>query len=77
MLQLHQDKLDILRIHISIRVLLTPGTTTPIDIKNPDKIRNPLVKSFTLLEKSNLFSIITNKQPKIKAITVKNKYRNL
>ena len=38
MLQLRQDKLDILRIHISIRVLLTPGTTTPIDIKNPDKI---------------------------------------
>ena len=27
-------------IHISISVLLTPGTTTPIDIRIPDNIRN-------------------------------------
>ena len=26
--------------HISINVLLTPGKTTPMDIRNPDNIRN-------------------------------------
>ena len=31
-------------IHISINVLLIPGTTTPIDIKKPDNIKNPVEK---------------------------------
>lgn len=67
------------RKHIKIKVLLIPGTTIPIDIKKPDKIKNAKENSseFTLFVRLNLLSRTTNKYPRINEITVKNKYRNL
>lgn len=42
--------------HIRIKVLLTPGNTTPIAIKNPDKTRNKNEKLSILLDKFSLLS---------------------
>ena len=63
--------------HIRIKVLLTPGNTTPIAIKNPDKRRNKNEKLPTLLDKFSLLSNNTKKHPNIKDITVNRTYLNL
>ena len=58
-------------------MLLTPGNTTPIDIKKPDIKRNKKEKSLTLPDKFNLLSRITKKHPSIKDAIVNKKYLNL
>ena len=59
--------------HIKIRVLLMPGTITPIDIKKPDNIRYGI--DIVLLKLMfNLSSITTKIQPIINAIKANNKY---
>ena len=59
--------------HIKIRVLLIPGITTPIDIKNPDNIRYGI--EIVLLKLIfSLFSITTKTQPIINEVKAKNKY---
>ena len=63
--------------HIRIKVLLTPGNTTPIAIKNPDKTRNKNEKLLVLLDKFNLLSKNTKKHPSIKDIIVNGMYLNL
>lgn len=69
----------ILRKHIRIKVLLIPGTTIPIDIKNPANIKNSKENSSETILYGTLilFSKITKIYPIINAITVKNIYRNL
>ena len=58
-------------------MLLTPGNTTPIAIKNPDKTRNKNEKLLTLLDKFSLPSKNTKKHPNINHITVNTIYLNL
>ena len=58
-------------------MLLTPGNTTPIAIKNPDKTRNKNEKLLTLLDKFSLPSKNTKKHPNINDITVNTIYLNL
>lgn len=61
----------ILRKHIKIKVLLTPGTTIPIDIRKPEKIKDPKERSFRTkaFPRLILFSKTTKKYPKTKVIT--------
>lgn len=65
------------RKHIKIKVLLTPGTTIPIDIKNPDNSKNSLENSLKLFVRTNFFSKITKTYPKVKVTKLNNKYLNL
>ena len=59
--------------HISISVLLTPGTTTPIDIRIPDNIKNTKDALPLILYRLKLFSKTTKKYPIPKVIRVYNK----
>ena len=65
------------RIHIKIKVLLTPGKTTPIDIKKPDNIKKAIEKLSTVSEKFNLFSKYTKNIPIANVNKANNKYLNL
>lgn len=58
-------------------MLLTPGNTTPIAIKNPDITRNKNEKLLILLDKCSLSSKNTKKHPNINDITVNRTYLNL
>lgn len=63
--------------HINIKVLLTPGTTTPTDISIPASTKNPLEKFVASIFMFILFSIITNIYPHIKVIIVNTRYLSL
>lgn len=63
--------------HIKISVLLTPGKTTPIDIRKPDKTKKAREKLPSICERFSLSSKNTKKQPIIKATSANNKYLNL
>lgn len=65
------------RIHIKIKVLLTPGKTTPIDIRKPDNIKKAIEKLSTVPEKFNLFSKYTKNTPIENENKANNKYLNL
>lgn len=65
------------RKHIKIKVLLTPGTTIPIDIKKPDKTKNPLENSFNPFAKTKFFSKTTKIYPKINVAKLNSKYLTL
>jgi hypothetical protein len=58
-------------------VLLTPGNTTPMDIKNPDSMRNVYEKLATVVLVPNLFSKSTNEIPNINVIIVNRRYLGL
>ena len=53
--------------HIRMRVLLTPGNTTPIAIRNPERSRKPKEKVCILEDNAKEFSKYTKKQPIKKA----------
>lgn len=63
--------------HIKISVLLTPGNTTPIDIRKPDKTKKAREKSPSICERFSLSSKNTKKQPIINVASANNKYLNL
>ena len=63
--------------HIKIRVLLTPGNTTPIDIRKPDIIKNRKEKLVSTRERFSLSSKNTKIQPTINEVSANNRYLNL